>query len=103
MQIIVCIVSVLFGALSLIAALSQLKKGLQPSHVLMGCGSLILLGAVICNIVPLHWDWCIALIGTVMICAAAVWNGKQSENFHWQHHLIRIALSAALVIGFIVL
>ena len=103
MQIIICIVSALFGALSLIAALSQLKKGLQPSHMLMAGGSVILLGAVICNAASLHWDWCIALIGTIMICAAAIWNGKQSENLHWQHHLIRIVLSAALVIGFIFL
>ena len=101
MRIILCIISAAFGVLSMIAALSRIKaKEGELSHVIMSVGSIFLIGAVIFNILNLGIDWIVALIGTAMICIAAVWNGKRNGNFHIQHHVIRIALSSVLVIGF---
>lgn len=102
MRIALNLVSVLFGALSLVAAaaaLKQSRKGLP--HVVMAAGSLLVLAAVVLNIVRLSADWTLALAGCVLICFAAIYNGIKSGSFHLLHHCIRIALSAALVAGFI--
>ena len=48
-------------------------------------------------------DWVIALPGCIAICAAAIWNGKKSGQLHLQHHIIRMAMSLLLIIGFAVL
>lgn len=101
MRIILCILSLAFGALSMTAALSRIKaKEGELSHVIMSAGSVFLMGAVLFNILKFGIDWITALIGVVMICVAAVWNGKRNGNFHIQHHIIRIVLSAVLVAGF---
>lgn len=101
MRILLCIISAAFGALSMVAALSRIKaKEGELSHVIMSVGSFFLIGAVIFNILNLGIDWIVALIGAAMICVAAVRNGKRNGNFHIQHHVIRIALSSVLVIGF---
>lgn len=102
MRILLCIVSAAFGALSMTAALSRIKaKESELSHVIMSVGSIFLIGAVIFNILNLGVDWIAALIGAAMICYAAVRNGKRNGNFHIQHHVIRIALSSVLVVGFV--
>lgn len=104
MRIILCVISVAFGALSMTAALSRIRaRESELSHIIMSVGSIFLIGAVIFNILNLGIDWIVALIGTAMICIAAVWNGKRNGNFHMQHHVIRIALSSVLVVGFIFL
>lgn len=104
MRIILCIIGAAFGALSMAAALSRIKaKEKELSHVIMSAGSVFLIGSVVFNLLKLGIDWIAALIGTAMICIAAVWNGKRNGNFHIQHHIIRIVLSSVLVIGFIFL
>ena len=104
MQIALCIVSVLFCGLSATAAFSQLKGKQKPiSALLMIAGSLLLLAAVTLNILGRRLDWAIALLGCAAICAAAIWNGKKSGQLHIQHHIIRIALSLILTVGFAVL
>lgn len=104
MKVILCIVSVLFGGLSLIAAVSQIKSDRKSvPALLMIAGSLLLIAAVICNLLGRPFDWIIALPGCIAICAAAIWNGVKGEQLHIQHHVIRIALSIILVVGFVVL
>ncbi len=103
MQIVVCVVSVLFGALSLVAAVSQMKNEKKPfPGVLMSGGSVLLLAAAVVCLCELGWDWALALVGCVGICVAAMWNGIQSKNLHIQHHVVRIALSVLLVVGFVI-
>lgn len=104
MRIILCIVSVLFGGLSMIAAFSQVKSERKPvSAIIMITGSLLLLAAVICNIIGQRVDFIIALSGCSAICAAAIWNGVKGGQLHIQHHIIRIVLSLILIVGFAVL
>ena len=104
MQVILCIVSVLFGGLSLIAAISQLRSEKKsPSALIMIAGSLLLIAAVICNLCGQKFDVAAAILGCAAICAAAIMNGIKSKQLHIQHHIIRIALSIILIIGFAVL
>lgn len=104
MKIALYILSAAAGGLSLSAALSQMKaEKRSSSHILMALGSLILLAAIACNLAKQSADWLLALLGTGMICTAAVWNGKRSGSFHLQHHVIRILISIILVIGYAVL
>ena len=104
MQIILCIVSVLFGGLSLLAAFSQVKSESKPiSAVIMIVGSVLLLAAVICNLIRWQMDYIVALLGCIAICTAAIWNGAKSGQLHIHHHIIRIALSLILIACFIFL
>ncbi len=104
MQAALCIVSVLFGGLHILAAVSQLKSDKRSvPALLMIIGSLLLLGAVICNALRMSLDYIPALLGCVLICAAAIMNGVKSQKLHIQHHIIRAALSIALIVGFILL
>ena len=106
MQIVLCIVSVLFGGLSLLAAVSQIKAKSEKkplAALIMSVGALILFASVICNIAACQFDHIVALIGCAAICAAAIMNGIKSGQFHIQHHIIRITLSVILTVGSIFL
>ncbi len=104
MKVFLCLISVLFGGLSLIAAISQIKsEKSSPSALIMTAGSLLLIAAVICNMAGQPLDLLLAFPGCAAICAAAIMNGVKSQQLHLPHHIIRIFLSAILVIGFAVL
>ena len=104
MNIALCIVSILFGGLSLIAAIVQICAEKKPMPaILMVVGSVILISAAICNLAAQQVDFVLSLIGCTAICFAAIQNGLKSGNFHIQHHIIRIAISLILTIGFILL
>ena len=81
----------------------QMKGGKRPASApVMIAGSLLLIAAVACNIAEQRFDWIVAFLGCAGICAAAIMNGIKSGQLHIQHHVIRIALSVILVIGFAV-
>lgn len=102
MRILLCAVGVLFGGLSLIAAISQMKSEKRPiSAMVMAAGSLVLLAAVPCNIGGSRADGLAALLGSAAICGAAIRNGIKSGQLHLKHHIIRISLSLVLTAGFI--
>ena len=104
MRILLWVVSALFGGLSLIASLSQMKGEEKPAAAgWMAAGSLMLLAAVGCGIGAKEFDFIVALVGCAAICAAAIWNGMKSGQFHLRHHIIRGLLSIALIVGFILL
>ena len=104
MNIALCIVSILFGGLSLLAATVQIIAQKKPMPaIIMIIGSVILISAAICNFAGQQFDFVLSAIGCTAICFAAVRNGLKSGNFHIQHHIIRIAVSVILTIGFILL
>lgn len=103
MKILLTAVSVLYAALSAFAALSQLKAERRGSHVLMAAGGLVLIAAAVCCLLGRRGDVLAAASGCAMICAAAIWNGRQSGNFHIRHHVVRLILSLALTVGFLFL
>ena len=85
--------------LHLLASLSELRKGrnLLGNRLLLIGSSLATLSIFLYFFLPI-----IALslwpIGCVLICYGAYWNGKQKENFHPAHHLIRIGIALVLTI-----
>lgn len=100
---IICIISLLFGILSMFAALSQYKNAKKPTpHLVMALGSGILMFAIVAAVSCPVFDWIFALAGCGLICGAAIYNGRTSGNFHPVHHIIRIGLSVFLVAGFII-
>lgn len=104
MQIILCVISVLFGGLSLAAAVSQLRtEKNSPSALIMITGSAVLIAAVVFIALGQKFDVAAAIIGCAGICAAAIMNGLKSKQLHIRRHIIRIALSVILIIGFSVL
>jgi len=104
MEILLCIISALYGVLSAVASVSQLRSDKKASSAfLMLVGSLTLIAAVILNIISWRFDYIPALLGCIAICTAAIWNGLKSKRFHIQHHIIRITLSLIIIIGFVFL
>lgn len=88
-----------FPLLHLLASLSELRKGRN----LLG-NQLLLIGSILATLsIFLYFFLPIIalslwLIGCGLICYGAYWNGKQKENFHPAHHLIRIGIALVLTI-----
>ena len=88
-----------FPLLHLLASLSELRKGRNP----LG-NRLLLIGSSLATLSIFLYFFLLIValslwpIGCVLICYGAYWNGKQKENFHPAHHLIRIGIALVLTI-----
>lgn len=85
--------------LHLLASLSELRKGrnLLGNRLLLIGSSLATLSIFLYFFLPII-ALSLWLIGCGLICYGAYWNGKQKENFHPAHHLIRIGIALVLTI-----
>ena len=100
MQSVILILGGLFGLLSLYGAGCQLRDPrFRAPCGLMAVGSVIFVLALIGWPYGLPWMWLAALAGSVIICAAAYWNGKRCGAVNPLHHVIRIAFCALMVAG----
>ena len=83
----------------LLASLSELRKGrnLLGNRLLLIGSSLATLSIFLYFFLPII-ALSLWLIGCGLICYGAYWNGKQKENFHPAHHLIRIGIALVLTI-----
>lgn len=98
MRYFICGITVLYAALSMFAAATQLKTAAhKDTSIMMLCGGLFLVIATVFT----KTDWIIVIIGGMLICIAAFLNGKRSGNLHISHHIIRFILTLLLVVGFI--
>ena len=88
-----------FPLLHLLASLSELRKGRNPlgNRLLLIGSSLATLSIFLYFFLPII-ALSLWLIGCGLICYGAYWNGKQKENFHPAHHLIRIGTALILTI-----
>jgi len=88
-----------FPLLHLLASLSELRKGrnLLGNRLLLIGSSLATLSIFLYFFLPIV-ALSLWLIGCGLICYGAYWNGKQKENFHSAHHLIRIGIALVLTI-----
>ena len=88
-----------FALLHLLASLSELRKGrnLLGNRLLLIGSSLATLSIFLYFFLPII-ALSLWLIGCGLICYGAYWNGKQKENFHPAHHLIRIGIALVLTI-----
>ncbi|MDE6282122.1 MAG: hypothetical protein K2M15_10150 [Oscillospiraceae bacterium] len=112
MNIVVSILAILFGALHIIAAVTQFKskdpaaRGLAIS---MASGGI---AAILSAAFHLYWgavggnsnlsDATTLAIGSLMICFAAYINGRRAGNLHLSHHIVRGTIAALLVAGFVI-
>lgn len=99
MNILVGVLTILFGGLHAIAAAAKLRTTQGSGNdIIMLVGAIAVLIAGIASCFAMSKDWIPALPGMLLIAIAAICNGLQS-NFHIHHHIIRIAISAALLVG----
>lgn len=95
-------VTALYALLSITAAFVQIKKeNKKITPCMMICGGGIVILSVILHILHFSLSWITALVGGLLICAAAYINGKKGEKFHPVHHIVRLVFTAMLTIGFI--
>ena len=98
-SIITVFLALAFALLHLLASLTEVKKGnhtLGNTFLLIG-SSLATLSIFLYFFLPII-ALSLWLIGCGLICYGAYWNGKQKENFHPTHHLIRIGIALVLTI-----
>ena len=88
-----------FVLLHLLASLSELRKGrtLLGNRLLFIGSGLAAMSLILYFLLPIIalFIW---LIGCGLICYGAYLNGKQKENFHPTHHLIRIGIALVLTL-----
>lgn len=102
LKIAICVLAGLFAVLHIIAAVSQLAKKKSPAaSVLMLGGALEALAAGIDCLIGGSLDWLFMLVGGVMVCAAAIMNGRAAGKLNPLHHIIRGVLAAGLTLAFL--
>lgn len=100
MRYVICAIAALFALLHLVAAVAQWKSQpeSQPRSIIMLCGA----GAMLAACVRTSLSWLPALCGGVLICTAAILNGRAAGKIHPAHHMVRIVIAALIVISFII-
>lgn len=100
MKIFFGIVVVLFAGLHALVAITHAKNSADKTNDrLMTLGAIIaIISSVLC-VMNVTFDWVLALVGLGLIIFAAIQNGKQKDNFHIKHHIVRISISGVLVVG----
>ena len=102
MKIVICIIALIYGALCILAPLTQIKvKDRRLANIVMLGGGIILIVASVLKWVSVSFAVVLAILGSAMICAAAISNGIKNGKVHISHHIVRIAISCALAVGFI--
>lgn len=101
MQYVVAVIALLYGTLSLIAALSQWKdRAARTAAALMSVGAAAILTAAVLKLLAWGLAWLLLTAGGALICAAAVWNGVRMGKVHYSHHAVRAVLTVLLALGF---
>lgn len=98
-NIITVFLALAFALLHLLGSLSELRKGkntLGNRLLFIGSG-LATMSLILYFLLPIValFLW---LIGCGLICYGAYWNGKQKENFHPTHHVIRAGIALVLTL-----
>lgn len=104
MKIAVCILALVYGSLSILAPVTQLKNERNKSgNITMLTGGIVFTAAAILEMLDIWLSIVSAVLGAVLICSAAICNGLKNGKVHIQHHIVRFALSAGLIVGFVLL
>ncbi len=102
--ILTIVLALAFSLLHLAAAFSAMKQknySLGNTCILVG-SCLTSLALAIFFFVPLA-TIILWIVGSSIICYGAYWNGRQQENQHISHHIIRGTLAALIALLFILL
>ena len=102
MRYVVSAVASLYAVLSLYAAATQLRNPARRiSSALMLAGGLILLLAGILELSAWSTAWLVTVIGSLLICQAALINGKATGRTKPEHHAVRFLITVFLILGMI--
>ena len=102
--ILTIVLALAFSLLHLAAAFSAMKQknySLGNKCILVGSCLTSLALAIFFFVPPatiILW-----IVGSSIICYGAYWNGRQQENQHISHHIIRGTLAALIALLFILL
>ncbi|WP_235097013.1 glucuronide permease [Streptococcus oralis] len=102
--ILTIVLALAFSLLHLAAAFSAMKQNnysLGNTCILVG-SCITSLALAIFYFVPLA-TIILWIVGSSIICYGAYWNGRQQENQHISHHIIRGTLAALIALLFILL
>lgn len=100
MRYVVSAIAIVYAVLSLYAAATQLKNPARRiSSSLMFAGGLILLLAGILELTAWSLAWLVTVIGSLLICQAALINGKANGRTKLQHHAVRFMITVFLILG----
>ena len=104
MKYILFVFAMLYALLSMVAAVYQIKTAERKgTAVMMLCGGALLIWAAGLQLFAWSYDWIVAIIGGTLMCIAAFLNGKQGEQFHLSHHIVRAVFTILLLVGFALL
>lgn len=94
----------LYALLSVFAAGVQLKTAAKKdTAIVMVCGGVLLLCALLLRLAARPGSWLAAALGGGLIGTAAFCNGRRGNAFHLSHHLVRLALTILLAVGYLCL
>ena len=100
MRYAVSAIAILYALLSVYASVTQLKKSVRRKPaIIMIVGGVILLTAGILELRGWSPAWLVTVIGSLLICQAALINGKLNGRVRLQHHAVRFLITAFLILG----
>ena len=100
MRYVVCAVAIVYALLSLYAGATQLKNpARRKSSRRMLAGGVILLVAGVLELSGWNLAWLVTVIGSLLICQAALINGKATGRTKLQNHAVRFMITAFLILG----
>ena len=103
MRYVVCIVAILYAVLSVYAASGQIRNpARRNSAVRMLIGGLILILAGILELAAWGPAWLVTVIGSLLICQAALLNGKANGRAKLENHAVRFIITVFLIFGMII-
>ena len=100
MRYVVSVIAILYAVLSIYASATQWKKpARRKPAIMMIAGGLILIVAGILELRGWSPAWLVVVIGSLLICQAALVNGKLNGRALLQHHAVRFLITAFLILG----
>lgn len=100
MRYAVSAVAMVYALLSVYASWTQRKNPARRiSSALLLAGGLILLLAGILELSGWTPAWLVTVIGSLLICQAALINGKANGRTGLEHYAVRFLITAFLILG----
>lgn len=100
MRYVVSVIATLYSLLSIYASATQWKKhARRKPAAIMIAGGLILLLSGILELQGWGPAWLVTVIGSLLICQAALINGKLNGRVELRHHAVRFLITAFLILG----
>ena len=100
MGYVVSVIAILYAVMCVYAAAKQWKHpARRKSAAAMIAGGVILLLAGFLELRGWGPAWLVVVIGSLLICKAALANGKLNGRALLQHHAVRFLITAFLILG----